>query len=253
MPLVSIITPARNAAATLGRCHEGVRNQDFPDWEHIVVDDGSTDETAEIVARLSASDARVRSVHLNAGSGSGAARNAGMARAQGRIISFLDADDEWLPGKLSAQINFMRQENVSFSYGSYWLIGPGSGATRQKFSPPSKLTYRELLNGNIIGCLTAAFDRQVLGEVEMLETSRAQDWSAWLKLARRTSRIAAYPGTHAIYHWRLTPLFMVPQKLAGVWRIYRESENLELFPAASSLARHVMYRLLFKSRYISDD
>lgn len=108
MPVtVSVITPAYNAAATLGRAHASVANQTFSDWEHIIVDDGSTDETSRLLTDL-AHDPCVRSISQT-NSGQSSALNAGLRVAAGEFVAFLDADDEYLPAHLADHLAFLRE------------------------------------------------------------------------------------------------------------------------------------------------
>ncbi|MES1260640.1 MAG: glycosyltransferase family 2 protein [Acidobacteriota bacterium] len=107
-PLVSVITPAYNAAATLERACRSLRNLDFIAWEHIIVNDGSTDATRTLAEKRAAADARVK-VITTVNGGNGAANNAGLRLASAPLIAFLDADDEYLPGHLSKRLQFLNE------------------------------------------------------------------------------------------------------------------------------------------------
>ena len=114
--VVSVVIPARNAAATLDATLWSVRQQTFAHWEVVVVNDGSTDATAEIAQRHHLEDARIRCVEGRA-CGVSAARNQGVAHSEGNIVAFLDADDLWLPGKLAAHVRFLStQPDVGMSF-----------------------------------------------------------------------------------------------------------------------------------------
>lgn len=114
--LVSVVIPARNAAATLSATLDSVRAQTYTRWEVVVVNDGSTDATAEIAQRHRLEDSRIRCVDGFA-RGVSAARNQGVASSNGQIVAFLDADDLWLPGKLSAHVWFLAtQPDVGMSF-----------------------------------------------------------------------------------------------------------------------------------------
>jgi hypothetical protein len=114
--MVSVVIPARNAAATLDATLWSVRRQTYAAWEVVVVNDGSTDATTEVVQRHQLEDARIRCVSGRA-CGVSAARNTGVAYSEGRIVAFLDADDLWLPGKLTAHVRFLsEQPDVGMSF-----------------------------------------------------------------------------------------------------------------------------------------
>lgn len=120
-PWVSVITPAFNAAATLPRAFRSLQVQTFDDWEYIVVDDGSADDTARVAGQFS--DARLRPVIRTTNRGPGAALNAGIARARGRYLAFLDADDEFLPTHLASHVLRMENElSVDLLWGGIELV-----------------------------------------------------------------------------------------------------------------------------------
>ena len=120
-PTVSVVTPAFNAEHTLRRAHASVRTQSYDQWEHVIVDDGSTDGTSEVIAELAA-DRRVKSVRTKNG-GTGWALNLGIEAARGEYIAFLDADDEYLRNHVSARVEAMeRQPNVDVLWGGFEVI-----------------------------------------------------------------------------------------------------------------------------------
>lgn len=238
MPLVSIITCAYNAESTIRRCHDSVRSQTLQDWEHIVVDDGSSDQTSRILEQLARKEPRLKVIRQPVNGGAGRARNRGIEFAQGRFIAFIDSDDEWLPEKLRAQINFMLSERVSFSYGSYYTAEDDVSGQRRLFMPPPGVDYSSLLRSCPIGCLTVAYDTDMFGKQYMPDVRRGQDWGLWLKLTRMSATGARrYPGTYAIYY--RTPGSISSgkvRKARDVWYIYRTLEGLSLTRALVNIA-----------------
>ena len=114
MPLVSIITPVYNAARWLPETFATVRAQTFSDWEQILVNDGSTDASPELIDAAAAEDPRFRSMHTSGREGPSAARNLGLKAARGRFVAFLDADDLWLPEKLARSVDWMTTHGYGF-------------------------------------------------------------------------------------------------------------------------------------------
>jgi teichuronic acid biosynthesis glycosyltransferase TuaG len=246
-PLVSIVTPAFNAGATLRGCIASVAEQTQADWEHLVVDDGSADATPALMAEAAGRDGRLRAFSTGGNRGAAYARNLALAAARGRFLAFLDADDLWLPGKLEAQLRFMRESGAGLSYGSYF-VAAGEDAPRRFFQPPAAVTYAELLRGCPIGCSTVMIDRDKTGAVAMPDLRRGQDWALWLALARRGVAMAAFPGVHTIYSERPGSLSSNKlRKLADVLRIYRASEGLTAMRSGGMLLRHALY-VLWKRR-----
>ncbi|QKK02414.1 MAG: glycosyltransferase family 2 protein [Pseudomonadota bacterium] len=240
LPAVSVITPAHNAAGVIERCIRAVSRQTLPVLEHVVIDDGSTDATATIAADLALRMKHLRIVSRQR-SGAAQARNHGIRLARGRYIAFLDSDDEWLPGKLAAQLAFMQQHQVAFSYGDYQRLDSATGKPLGTVQCPASLLYRDFLHGCPIGCLTVAYDRETLGRVLMPEVGRGHDWGLWLRLTRDGTRACKYPGTHAVYHVRRGSLSgRKLRKTIDIYRIYRRQEKIGVVRSAYLLIRHIV-------------
>ena len=189
-PKVSVILPTFNRAKYLDRAISSVLNQSFSDFELIIIDDASTDNTEEIVNMFK--DERIIYIKNPKNLGGAGARNVGIHIAQGEFIAFQDSDDQWLPGKLEAQMKVFEkaEEDVAVVYtafirkvGSKELIVP----------PPSvKKTegyiYRELLKHvNFIGTPTAVVRKKAIKEVGGFDERfpRLQDWDLFLRLAKK--------------------------------------------------------------------
>jgi teichuronic acid biosynthesis glycosyltransferase TuaG len=192
MPAVSVIIPAYNAEAFLERAIRSVEAQSFRDFELVVVDDGSTDGTADI-ARGFDSVRYVRGSHQ----GEAGARNLGLEEAEGDLVAFVDADDEWLPEKLGRQVAFMEKLGSSFSYTDCYLVRDGS---RVRYSTLAQPRHGEILSDLIDDWLDQAFllptevmaSRQLLQSAGGFETGLSTaghvDYGLWLKLALRGTR-----------------------------------------------------------------
>jgi teichuronic acid biosynthesis glycosyltransferase TuaG len=226
MPDVSVITAAYNSAAHIERTVHSVAGQSLQALEHIIIDDGSTDDTPAIVANLARQFPHLRVIQ-QANRGAGAARNAGIAAARARYVAFLDSDDYWTELKLEAQIGFMADNDVPFSYGDYETIDADTGESLGRRETPVSVSHGQLLRGCPIGCLTAAFDQQALGKQYMSEVRRGQDWALWLKLTRAGIVARRYPGCHAVYRRSKDSLSSDKlKKLKDMYRIYAEQERL---------------------------
>ena len=120
--LVSIITPSFNSSKFIQECIDSVTSQTFKNWEMIIVDDCSNDNSREIISDLSAKDERLTSIFLEENIGAAAARNVAIRQAKGKYIAFLDSDDIWNKNKLEKQIAFMNEKDIAFSFTSYQPI-----------------------------------------------------------------------------------------------------------------------------------
>lgn len=246
-PVVSVVTPVWNAAATLGDCVASLRAQTRGDWEMLLVDDGSTDGSQALAARLAAGDGRIRLFGWDARRGAAAARNAGIRAARGRYIAFLDADDLWRPEKLAVQIGYMEAARAPFTFAAVRRID-ATGRPLGVIAAPARVDHARLLKGNVIPCQTAAYDRLHYGAVEMPDLPRRQDYGLWLTLLARGGEAHGLP--QALADWRMRPGSLSSNKLmaaAGTWRVYREVAGLSRGRAAwhlgHNLARGALKRL----------
>jgi teichuronic acid biosynthesis glycosyltransferase TuaG len=246
-PSVSVVTPVWNAAATLAEAVASVRAQSMPDWEMLLVDDGSTDGSGDLAARLAAAEPRIRLIGWPERRGAAAARNAGIRAARGRFVAFLDADDRWRPEKLRVQIGYMRATGVPFTFAAMHRID-AAGRVLGRVGVPARVDYARLLRGNVIPCQTAVFDRRHYGPVEMPPLPRRQDYGLWLRLLARGGE--AHGLQEVLADWRMRPGSLSANKLvaaAGTWRVYREVAGLGRGRAAwylgQNLARGALKRL----------
>lgn len=186
MPEVSIIIPAYNSAAFIGEALQSVLNQDFNDYEVIVVDDGSTDETAEVVAKFS--DHRILYIYQS-NEGSASARNHGLRLARGDLIAFLDADDIWRPGYLSYMVEYLHThseaDGVYCGYRYMKADGTPLPEIVNRVVPPEQL-YNTLLEGNFLSTCTLVVRQSCFNNVGYFDVNlrQAMDYDMWLRLSR---------------------------------------------------------------------
>lgn len=238
-PRTSVLMPAYNAVSTVKHALRSVLDQSDEDLEVIVVDDGSTDET--FLAALSLRDPRVRVFQIRENSGAAAARNHALRQAHGRYIAFLDADDLWLPGKLEAQIAAMQNSGIPLSYTGFYR---DNGRRRKTVSVPPKVTYAQLLRGNVIGCLTAIYDSEVFGKSAMPDIRLRQDFALWLDLLKRTDHAIGLQKPYAVHFRNKGSLSSnVIANAVGTWYLYREFAQKSPLESAGYMASHYLNRL----------
>lgn len=184
-PAVSVIVPTYNRARVLPRALDSVLTQDFSDFELLVIDDGSTDATQEVLDNYLRGDLRVRALQMPANSGVSAARNLGLAEAHGDLIAFLDSDDEWLQGKLRRQVTFFdaAPRQVGMLYGGVHTLGSESWT----FTPSQRgMIYPQLLERNVIhGTSGVMLRREAVDRVGgFAELPAMEDWDYWIRVAR---------------------------------------------------------------------
>jgi len=243
MAEVSVITPAYNSASVIERNIRSVGTQSLEAKEHIIIDDGSVDDTVLIAEGLRREFPNLRVIRQTHG-GASKARNAGIAAASGRFVAFLDSDDVWTEQKLATQIEFMVANDVLFSYGDYFAVDAATGSALGRHEGPTQMTYSDLLRACPIGCLTVAFDQTALGKRFMPDMRRGQDWGFWLELTRDGAVAERYPGCHAYYHRASDSLSSAKiGVLVDIYRIYREQERIGLVRTLYYLFLHVIAAL----------
>ncbi len=185
-PRVSVITPTYNRAETIGRAVESLQQQTIDQFEHIIVDDGSTDETQDIVTGLS--DERIRYIRLSENQGANTARNRGINESNGDYISFLDSDDEYLPQRLERTIKSLEKapETVGGVFHAYEYVD-GSEVVNVSTGPTGRVQLQDLAKKNLIGGLSCTmFRADVLSEVGGFDESlpSSQDYDLYLRVLR---------------------------------------------------------------------
>lgn len=196
MELVSIIMPAYNCGQFIKESIDSVESQTYTNWELLIVDDCSTDNTADIVDLYK--DKRIHCIRNSQNLGAASSREKAIKMSQGRYIAFLDADDKWLPNKLEKQIMFMMQNNIALSYTPYYVLHPTKGTIIH--TCPKTLTYYQLTKWNRIGCLTVIYDRILVGEVVIPKIQKRNDYALWLTILRKG--IIAYCYSEPLAYYR---------------------------------------------------
>ena len=235
--------PAWNAAGTIARSIESVLGQRHAQFELLVVDDASTDATAQLVDGYAMADARVRLIRQPANGGVAAARNTGIAAARGAYVAFLDSDDWWHPAKLERQLAQMRRENAQVSYCSYQRVAE-DGRVLSLVVPPREVTHAQMLRSNFIGNLTGMYARS-LGNGEFLRIGH-EDYVFWLQMVRRAGRAIRieHDGPLAFYLVREGSVSSNKWRAARwQWRIYREVEGLSRVRATVCMLYYFVYAL----------
>ena len=156
-PLVSIIIPTFNVSAFINSTIGSVLEQTFKEWELIIVDDCSIDETSSIIKNIIRLDSRIKFYQLSENKGVAHARNFAISRASGRFLAFLDGDDVWFPNKLEVQIGNMLRSKMAFSFTDYRIVDEGSNLIGYR-AARKKVDYKDLLAGAKIGCSTVVID-----------------------------------------------------------------------------------------------
>lgn len=228
--LVSIITPTYNSVKYIAETIQSVQNQSYTNWEMILVDDCSTDNTVAIVEKLSEQDSRIKSFKLHKNSGPAITRNKGIEHAKGSYLTFLDADDIWFPDFIENSINTIVNTAVPFVFSSYKRSDEDLKFVYSDFIVPEKVNYTDILKTNSISCLTAFIDIDKLGKKYMPEIRKRQDMGLWLQYLKEIPFAYGIKEPKAIYRIRKNSLSRNKLSLLKYqWQFYYEVEKIGFF------------------------
>lgn len=246
--LVSIITPTYNSANFIAETVRSVQNQTHQNWEMIIIDDGSSDDTVAMVRALSRNEQRIKFFPLDNNVGPAKARNTGIENATGKYMTFLDADDIWFPDFIENSITTIQKTGIPFVFSSYRRSNENLEFVYSDFIVPEKVTYSDILKSNSISCLTAFIDVEILGKKRMPEIRKRQDMGLWLKYLKEIPFAYGIQEPKAIYRIRENSLSRNKKNLIKYqWQFYREVENLNIFQSVYYML-HWMYRGFMKYR-----
>ncbi|HHF3121366.1 TPA: glycosyltransferase family 2 protein [Vibrio diabolicus] len=224
--LVSIIMPSYNSEGTILESIQSVLSQTYKNWELIIVDDRSTDNTWQVIQTYADKYDNIRVYQNKENLGAGASRNFAIKKAKGRFIAFLDSDDLWMENKLAEQIPFMLENNYPLTYTHYSRFN--NEEELSVVTAPEYTTYKKLMYSNVIGCLTAVYDTQALGKRYMPLIRKRQDMGLWLDILKDTPKAYCLPKPLAKYRMDSGMTANKFSVLSYQWKFYRDVVGLSL-------------------------
>lgn len=237
--LVSVVTPVYNAEKYIAHTISSVLMQTYPNMEHILVDDCSSDASRLVIEKLAQEDPRIRYIKLDVNSGAAVARNTGIEHAKGRYIAFIDSDDIWKENKVEKQLRFMKDNDVAFSYTNYETISTEGEIKRAAMNVPEKINYTGLLKNTAIACSTVIIDRGIIGDFRMPLVRKGQDTATWLMILRKLPY--AYGLNEVLTSYRKVPGSVSSNKLQALKRTWNTYHNLEELPFFKALYYFLYY------------
>ena len=231
--LVSIITPTYNCGGFIGRTIDSVLAQTYENWEMIIVDDRSTDNTKAVVDEYMAKDSRIKYTLLDENSGAAVARTKAMELADGEYMAFLDSDDIWLPEKLQRQLDFMNENDYAFSCTAYEPIDEADNSLNRIIKTVKKTDYNRLLLDCPVGNSSVMYNVKKMGKFEVPNIRKRNDDALWLQMLKKEKYIMGMPDV--LMRYRIRKNSISSNKLSVVkyhWILYRDIEHLSVFRSA---------------------
>jgi glycosyltransferase involved in cell wall biosynthesis len=236
--MVSIIIPVYNCEEFLEECIQSVLDQTMGDWELILIDDCSTDSSMGIINKYIALDSRIKVYSFDINVGAGVARNKGIEISRERYVAFLDSDDYWHKDKLKLQIDFMIQENIEFSYTSFFELDKKDKISKI-ILPPKSVNSFSLLFNNYIKTLTAIYDTNIIGKIYMPDYRKRQDWGLWFNILKKTNK--AYCLSEPLAYYRTSNTSLSEDKI----QLVKENFNFYRFFLKKNFFESFIMMILF--------
>ena len=244
--LVSIITPSYNSSRFIGRMIDSIISQSYTNWELVITDDSSIDNTTSIIKKYIAKDSRIKLFQLEENQGAGFARNNSIRFSNGRFIAFCDSDDVWFENKLELQLNFMNKTNTALTYSGYQeLFEDGKLGKIRKAK--SSINYKEILRNNYIHCFTAMYDSFIIGKVYMPEIRKRQDWLMWIKILKDIKICKGISDSLGYYTIRKDSVSSNKfELLFHNWNIYKNELNFNFLKSSFFIFKFLIFYILKK-------
>lgn len=243
--LVSIITPTYNCGKFIGETIESIQAQTYENWEMVIVDDRSTDNTEEVVAAYQEKDQRIRYHKLEVNSGAAVARTKAMELANGQYMAFCDSDDLWTKDKLQKQLDFMKKTGHAFTCTSYEQVDEESKSLGKIIKPIEKCNYNRLLLDCPVGNSTVMYDVSAMGKFEVPNIRKRNDDALWLQMLKKEQYI--WGMDEVLMRYRIRQNSISSNKLKVIkyhWILYREIEHLSVFRSAFHIAYWCVIKVL---------
>lgn len=251
--LVSIIMPSYNTADYISESIKSVQAQTYTNWELIIVDDCSTDNTDEVVGAF-LGDRRIRYLKNERNSGAAVSRNRALREATGRWIAFLDSDDLWVPEKLEKQIGFMEKNGYSFSYTNYEEIDMAGQKTGVKITGPKKITKTGMFNYCWPGCLTVMYDAEKVGLIQIADIKKNNDYAMWLKVCKKADchLLDEYLAEYRKGRKGSVSTHSVKTMIGWHYKLYREAEGKGIVMSIFNTSRNLIFGFCKKMIYVDN-
>lgn len=247
--LVSIIMPSYNTGKFIKKAIKSVINQTYNNWELIIVDDCSRDNTDEDVKNIK--DDRIKYIKNEVNRGAAISRNIALREAKGRWIAFLDSDDLWEKDKLEKQIRFMKTNNYYFSYTNYIEIDENDNPNGRRITGPKKITKIGMYNYCWPGCLTVMYDSSKIGLIQIENIKKNNDYAMWLTICKKANCYLLNEDL-AAYRKRSGSISNHSYKTLIKWhyKLYKEVEKQNIICSIFNTCRNIIFGLYKKKRYV---
>lgn len=241
VPMITVVMPVYNASRFLARAVDSVLAQSYKDFELILVDDCSTDNSLELLRNYEKMDSRIKVIESSVNQGVAKTRNMGIVEARGEYIALLDSDDVWLNTKLEKQLDLIKRTGASIAYCSYDFIDEDDRSIGKPFIVPPETDFRKMLKSSVISCSTALIEAGLLQAHPFNSEYYHEDYVLWMELLRIPVKAAGEP--EVLTHYRQVGGSRSNNKLNAArerWKIYRDALGLDLWVSLQSFVAYAV-------------
>lgn len=238
--LVSIVMPAYNCEKYVVEAINSILVQTYKNWELLVLDDGSKDNTLQIIEEFSQNDSRIKALPNGKNMGVSATRNRGIELASGEWIAFLDSDDMWEPEKLEMQFEIVDKEASEFLFTGSSYINEEGEPYKGIFEVPEKVTYKKLRNQNVISCSSVLVKKKYFENIKMEKDEMHEDYAVWLRILKLG--VTAYGVNEPLLIYRISRNSKSGNKMKTIMMTYKVFRFVGINPIGSAyfMMRHVL-------------
>ena len=244
-PVVSVIMPAYNTEKYIQEAVSSIENQTLRDWELLVVDDCSTDQTYEILLKLAQEDARIRIIRNQTNCGAAMSRNIAFSQCSGKYVALLDSDDLWEPEKLEKQVICAEKTGADIIYCSYSIIDEYGRKKSHDFIVPEHTDFDSMLKKSTISCSTALLKSELVAQFQFPTHMYHEDLAYWLELLKNGAN--AVGMTEVLASYRIIPgsrAFNKVQSAVNRWKVYTEYLGLPTVRSTCLLGQYMFLGLI---------
>lgn len=241
VPFYSVVITTYNSAKTIKNTLQSVFNQTFKDYELIIIDDASNDNTLEIINNMVEKNSIQANIYtMSENKGVSFSRNEGINKSNGKYVAFLDADDIWMPNKLEIEASFLEKEHIDWVCSNYNVIDETYKYINKRIRRPGLYTYKNIVkDGNPIGMLTVAISREILLN-NKFKNIHHEDFDLWIRLSKKGYICFTINNILASYMKRKSSLSGNKIKsILWTYKVFR-SNNINLFFSCYLIARYLL-------------
>lgn len=243
-PLVSVIMPAYNAAPFIEEAINSVISQTVTDWELLVIDDCSTDDTSRIVEEIANCDNRIKLLINEKNMGAAGSRNRGLDIFQGRYVALLDSDDYWYPQMLEKMLMRAEETKADIIYCSYELVDEQGKKVCNDFLVPEKTSFRESIVRSVITCSTVLVTGELAKNNRFPMNMYHEDIAMWFQILRDGGIARGVSDVLAAYRQRANSKTANKLKSAGRrWNVYRKHLKMSILDCLVTMIQYGYYGL----------